>query len=185
MSKVGSRGFDNRYRCGKSFRRCFDNCKSLERVHDTVRQSLTGRHVSHLTSGRCAFYYVLTSYISLMPLQVRGAEKYETEKNRRSMLTKRANPVELYNQQNIHFAIKHFKLQIYLIAQIKLWSTRSELLVTKMSLHSTLCVYAICMYICMCIVQIQEPMYYLYSLVIVTVSASRKIFFVYLQNQSV
>ena len=101
------------------------------------------------------------------------------------MLTKRANPVEQYNQQNIHFAIKHFKLQIYLIAQIKLWSTRSELLVTKMSLHSTLCVYAICMYICMCIVQIQEPMYYLYSLVIVTVSASRKIFFVYLQNQLV
>ena len=101
------------------------------------------------------------------------------------MLTKRANPVELYNQQNIHFAIKHFKLQIYLIAQIKLWSTRSELLVTKMSLHSTLCVYAMCMYICMCIVQIQEPMYYLYSLVIVTVSASRKIFFVYLQNQLV
>ena len=66
------------------------------------------------------------------------------------MLTKRANPVEQYNQQNIHFAIKHFKLQIYLIAQIKLWSTRSELLVTKMSLHSTLCVYAIRMYICMC-----------------------------------
>ena len=63
------------------------------------------------------------------------------------MLTKRANPIELYNQQYIHFVIKHFKLQIYLIAQIKLWSTRSELLVTKMSLHSTLCVYA-CIYVC-------------------------------------
>ena len=180
MSKIGSRGFDNWHRCGKSFRRCFDNCQSLERVHDTVRQSLSGRHVSHLTSGRCAFSYVLTSYISLMPLQVRGAEKDDNEK-KQSMLTKRANPIELYNQQNIHFAIKHFKLQIYLIAQIKLWSTRSELLATKMSLLSTLCVYA-CMY--MCIVQIQEPMCYLYSLVIVTVSASRK-FFVYLQNQLV
>ena len=142
MSKVGSRGFDNWRRCGKSFRRCFDNCQSLERVHDTVRQSLSGRHVSHLTSGRCAFSYVLTSYISLMPLQVRGAKKNETEKSRRSMLTKGANPIELYNQQNIRFVIKHFELQIYLIAQIKLWSTRSELLVTKMSLHSTLCVYA-------------------------------------------
>ena len=62
------------------------------------------------------------------------------------MLTKRANPIELFIQQNIHFAIQHFKLQIYLIAQIKLRSTRSELLVTKMSLHSTLCVYA-CIYV--------------------------------------
>ena len=147
MSKVSSRGFDNWHRCGKSFRRCFDNCQSLERVHDTVRQSLSGRHVSHLTSGRCAFSYVLTSYISLVPLQVRGAEKDETEKSRRSMLAKRANPIELYNQQNIRFVIKHFELQIYLIAQIKLWSTRSKLLVTKMSWHSSAsCVYA-CIYV--------------------------------------
>ena len=62
------------------------------------------------------------------------------KKNRRSMLTKRANPIELFIQQNIHFAIQHFKLQIYLIAQLKLWSTRSELLVTKC--HCTLhCAY--------------------------------------------
>ena len=109
---------------------------------------MSGRHVSHLTSGRCAFSYVLTSYISLVPLQVRGAEKDETEKNRRSMLTKGANPIVLYNQQNIRFVIKHFELQIYLIAQIKLWSTRSKLLVTKMSWRSSAsCVYA-CIYVC-------------------------------------
>ena len=59
------------------------------------------------------------------------------------MLTKGANPIELYNQQNIRFVIKHFELQIYLIAQIKLWSTRSKLLVTKMSWRSSAsCVYA-------------------------------------------